>query len=57
VQQLQALVTRGEAARQQLIQANLRLMVSIAKKYVGRGLALLDLIQEDNIELMRGGEV
>jgi RNA polymerase primary sigma factor len=47
---------RGEAAQTRLVESNLRLVVSIARRYVGRGMALLDLIQEGNLGLMRAVE-
>ncbi len=53
---LERSVRIGEAAKNDLTQANLRLVVSIAKRYSGRGIPLLDLIQEGNLGLMRAVE-
>ena len=50
------IVKKGELAQQTLINRNLRLVVSIAKRYIGHGLSLLDLIQEGNLGLTRGIE-
>src|SRR5262249_13146889 len=50
---LQETIDDGEQAQEHLIRANSRLVISVAKKYVGRGVAFLDLIQEGNIGLIR----
>jgi len=55
-QRLEALAQDGLLARDHLIKANTRLVVSIAKRYMGRGVAFLDLIQEGNLGLMKAVE-
>lgn len=55
-EQLRLIVSDGLAAREHLIKANTRLVVSIAKKYIGRGVPFLDLIQEGNLGLMKAVE-
>jgi RNA polymerase primary sigma factor len=54
--ELDQLVVRGRIAKRRLIEANLRLVVSVAKRYVGRGLTMLDLVQEGNLGLIRAVE-
>ena len=54
--ELNQLIKEGERAKQSLAEANLRLVVSIAKRYVGRGMLFLDLIQEGNLGLIKAVE-
>ena len=54
--ELSALVRDGRVAKNHLLEANLRLVVSLAKRYTGRGMPLLDLIQEGNLGLIRAVE-
>nr|PZM97067.1 MAG: RNA polymerase subunit sigma [Thermocrispum agreste] len=54
--ELKALVADGQQAKNHLLEANLRLVVSLAKRYTGRGMPLLDLIQEGNLGLIRAVE-
>ncbi|MFD9595501.1 RNA polymerase sigma factor [Kitasatospora sp. NPDC059973] len=54
--ELDTLVVTGRIAKRRLIEANLRLVVSVAKRYIGRGLTMLDLVQEGNLGLIRAVE-
>ncbi|HKP51378.1 MAG TPA: sigma-70 family RNA polymerase sigma factor [Chloroflexia bacterium] len=56
LRELRMVADEGDRAKKMLVQANLRLVVSIARRYIGRGLSLLDLVQEGNIGLMKAAD-